>query len=281
MSQNTDNTSNKKVPDAVLRFKERQKQKKFNNEIINNSSVFEDHTNNDKTFKQFNKKDHRSYSDSRSNQFNNNRQKFNNEPRQFNNTRQKFNNEPRQFNNTRQNFNNEPRQFNNTRQKFNNSQQQFNNEPRQINNNRQKFNNSQQRFNNSHNRGQKPNYYPNLNIDNEDKWCSTNLDVQNDVKNLNTENFPSLVENCENKEFTNNNWKNIDNIKDDKGITKLWDLEKKNALIKKDLKEQKKQQIYEDRELRKLKIKQENAFHGDDFYDEDEDNDDEDYDDDL
>ena len=143
MSQNSDNTSNKKVPDAVLRFKERQKQKKFNNEIINNSSVFEDHTNNDKTFKQFNKKDNRSYSDSRSNQFNNNRQKFNNEPRQFNNTRQKFNNEPRQFNNTRQ--------------KFNNSQQQFNNEPRQTNNNRQKFNNSQQRFNNSHNRGQKPN----------------------------------------------------------------------------------------------------------------------------
>ena len=39
----------KKFPDSVLRFK--QKQKTFNNKIINNSSVFEDNTNDDNTFK--------------------------------------------------------------------------------------------------------------------------------------------------------------------------------------------------------------------------------------
>ena len=245
----------KKIPDSVLRFK--QKQKTFNNKIINNSSVFEDHTNDDKTFKKL-----------ENNNFTKNNYQSDSQSRHFSNYKQ-------QFNNTQQKFNNTQQHFNNTQQQFNNTQQQ-----RQYTNNQKQFGKGERRYGKGERRygkGQKSNSYQKINLVNEDKWCSTNNNVQNDTKNLNTENFPSLGNNSKNNEFKNDKWKNIESIKNDKGISQLWDQEKKNALLKKELKDQKTQDIYEKRELRKLKIKQENIYHGDEFYDDDDDDDD-DYD---
>ena len=248
----------KKIPDSVLRFK--QKQKTFNNKIINNSSVFEDHTNDDKTFKKlennnFTKKSYQSHSESR--HFSNSKQQFNNQ-KQFNN-QQQFDNTQQQFNNQQQRqFGKGERQFGKGERRYGKGERQYGKDQRQYG------------------KGRKSNYYQKMNVVNEDKWCSTNNNVQNDTKNLNTENFPSLGNNSKNNEFKNDKWKNIDNIKNDKGISQLWDQEKKNALFKKELKDQKIQEVYEKRELRKLKIKEENIYHGDEFYDDNDD--DEDYD---